>query len=34
MVKECLSRIAGRKVDGKVVMIRINKTDAIIRLTD
>lgn len=33
VVRKWLSRAAGKKVDGKVVIIRVGRTDVIIRLT-
>ena len=33
-VKTHLSEIAGRRTDGKVVIIRINRTDVIIKLVE
>ena len=32
-VRKWLSRAAGKKVDGKVVIIRVGRTDVVVRLT-
>ncbi len=33
-VKKCLSRIAKKRVDGKIVIIRVGRTDVVVRLAD